>query len=148
MNSFQIHVLLTCPTGAAQCLTRLREVLEPFENIGETWPTVQNWERVLPTWFTSACAIPMSSDEAQASNERWRRMSQEERAALAAKERWSLPDWLYWMEPEQSVWRWVDATIKTPNELVVTLAVDGWPVALGAFEWLARAAGADVVTVP
>src|SRR5439155_26505091 len=128
MNSLKIQVLLTCPLGAADCLAKLREVLEAIQKAGETWPIVERWEQMLPTWFVSACAIPMSADEAQVYVERWRTMSKDEQAEVTKNQRWSLPDWLYWMEPHQKAWRWVDAMMVTSNELEVTPAVDGWPV--------------------
>jgi hypothetical protein len=91
----------------------------------------------------------MSADEALAYVERWRMMSEAEKCETTKNQQWSLPDWLYWMDPKQSMWRWVDATLGTSTDLEVTLAVDGWPVPLGAFEWLARAAGAgDVQVIP
>jgi hypothetical protein len=36
---------------------------------------------------------------------------------------------------------------RSATELEVTLAVEGLPVALGAFKWLARTAGAESVTI-
>jgi hypothetical protein len=35
MNSFTISVLLTCPTGTAEWLSRLRAVLDPIERAGD-----------------------------------------------------------------------------------------------------------------
>jgi hypothetical protein len=84
----------------------------------------------------------MSSNEAQIWLEQWRSMPKEAHSKAAdEQQRWSLPDWLYWMEPQQSGWRWAGATEQAPGELEVTLWVEGWPVALGAFKWLAKAAG-------
>ena len=147
MNPLRIRVLLTCPTGATECLAKLREVLETIQTAGDSWPAVERWEQVLPRWFVAACANPMSAEEAQAYVERWRKLSKDEQCEATKNQRWSLPDWLYWMEPEHSVWRWIGATLGTSHDLEVTLAVDGWPVPLGAFDWLARAAGADDVKV-
>jgi len=75
-------------------------------------------------------------------------MSRVEQARFSEDEQWSLPNWLYWMEPSNSVWQWLRATLLTPVDLEVTLAVDGLPVALGAFKWLARTAGAERIVDP
>jgi hypothetical protein len=145
--NMKIRVLLTCPAGASECLAKLQEVLEPIEQVGVAWPTAESWERTLPHWFVSACAKPMSASEAEAYVARWRTMSREEQIEADKGEQWSLPDWLYWMEPKQSVWRWFGAAPTAPDKLEVTLTVEGLPVALGSFEWLARAAGASDVSV-
>lgn len=146
--SLLIQLVLTCPNGADACRRHLREVLEPIEQAGEPWPPAAQWEQALPQWFVSACPRPMSTTEAQVWLEQWRRMAGSEQAEAVEKQAWSLPDWLYWMDPEQSVWRWQDATERSASELEVTLSVGGWPVALGAFNWLARTAGASSVSEP
>jgi hypothetical protein len=70
-------------------------------------------------------------------------MSEPERSRVDYERPWSLPDWLYWMEPTQSAWKWARARERSAFELEVTLAVEGMPAALGAFMWLARTAGAE-----
>lgn len=123
----------------------MREVLDSVERATARWPSLDQWEHDLPEWFVRACARPMSDAEAQDWLQRWRSMPNAERSRVSEEQPWSLPDWLYWMEPSQSVWRWGRATQRTTVELEVTLAVEGLPVALGAFKWLARAAGAERV---
>lgn len=146
MSTFEVVVVLSCPAGAADCLARMREVLDRIESVGTRWPALDRWEQELPEWFVRACASPMSDEEAQAWLQRWRGMSQAEQSRASEEKPWSLPDWLYWMEPAQSVWRWTRATQRNALDLEVTLAVAGLPVALGAFKWLARTAGAERVT--
>ncbi len=138
--------MLSCPEGATNCLHKLREVLDRVERPGEVWPSVEQWEELLPTWFVEACATPMSNEEADAWLLRWRQMPESERLQAEDAKPWSLSDWLYWMEPSQSVWRWARATQRGPVELEVVLSVEGMPVALGAFRWLAQTAGAEGVT--
>lgn len=138
----RIDVTLSCRESAEACLERLREVLVPIEAAREPWPVLVEWERLLPRWFVTACSVPMTQEEAQLWVERWRTLPPEQQAEASASKRWSLPDWLYWMEPGHLLWKWVGAEVRTSHELGVWLEVDGWPIALGAFEWLARAAGA------
>jgi hypothetical protein len=147
MNALRIGLTLTCSETAEECLARLREVLEPIEAAREPWPALEEWERLLPEWFVASCARPMSPEEARSWVEQWRKMSPEEQSLANASQHWSLPDWLYWMEPSHLVWKWADGKVRTSQELEVFLEVDGWPVPLGAFEWLARAAGAKDVRV-
>lgn len=145
MSALEVVVALTCPAGAADCLARMRQVLECVESARTTWPSLDRWEEELPEWFVRACAKPMSDDQAQAWLQRWRGMSPAEQSRVTEEQQWSLADWLYWMEPTQSVWKWVRARQQSATELEVTLAVEGLPVALGAFKWLARTAGAERV---
>jgi hypothetical protein len=138
------EVRLRCFLPAVEVEKKLREVLDAIEAAGGTWPTVTEWERRLPSWFTKACPPPLSQEEAEGWLERWRALPPDEKEA-AAKNRWSLVDWLHWVQPENSVWRWVRAEVRGPHDLSVWLEVEGWPAPLGAFEWLARAAGAEVL---
>jgi hypothetical protein len=147
MSPVRMRLMLICSAGAAESLAKLRDVLQPIENTTGRWPTVEEWEQVLPPWFVSASAPAMSPEQAKAWVERWRTMSKVEQSAAVGRQRWSLPDWLYWMEPDQAVWRWASATIRGPKELEVILEVDGWPVPLESFQWLAKTAGADDVRV-
>jgi hypothetical protein len=147
MSAMEIDLVLNCPAGAADCLTRMRGVLDCVERAGPTWASLDQWEQDLPGWFVHACARPMSDEEAQDWLNRWRGMSKAEQSRVSEEQSWSLPDWLYWMEPSHSVWRWTRAKLRSALELEVTLAIEGLPVALGAFQWLARAAGAERVRV-
>lgn len=142
----ELTVMLSCPEGATNCLHKLREVLDRVEQTGEAWPSVEQWGMLLPTWFVLACAAPISSEEAEAWLQRWRQMPESDRLQAEDAKPWSLADWLYWMEPGQSVWRWARATQHGPVDLEVVLSVEGVPAPLGAFRWLAKTAGAKDVT--
>jgi len=49
------------------------------------------------------------------------------------------------MEPFERQWFWWDAEIGRDGTLRVTVEIPGWPAALGALDWLLRAAGAAEV---
>lgn len=59
--------------------------------------------------------------------------------------RWSLADWMYWMHPEEREWSWWDARVEGAGVASVLVEVPGWPMAVGALEWLLRVAGATEV---
>jgi hypothetical protein len=137
-----IQIKLTCPNGADVCLARMRGVLDAIDATnaaGEPWPMLKEWERRLPSWFVAACG-PETLDPVRP----WIERSEEEKATIRAAP-WSLPDWLHWLQPSEQCWRWVDAKILGHKALQVSLEVDGLPVALGAFEWLATASGATEI---
>jgi hypothetical protein len=72
----------------------------------------------------------------------WRGLSPEEQARVTRAERWSLANWLFWLEPEERQWFWWDAVTENPDTLRVIVEVPGWPAPFGALAWLLRAAGA------
>lgn len=125
-------------------LERARMVLLDLNRYGaESWPQPDEWAVLLPDWFVAACAAAKTPQEAQAWLARWRRLTDDERRLEEASKRWSLPDWLYWMEPERRAWWWWDATDRpTPK---VAVQVDEWPFPWGALSWLLRASGAESV---
>jgi len=145
VSDMDVRFVLMCPEGAASCLARMREVLDCIDRLRGVWPPLDRWRRELPAWFVGACADPLTREQAQAWVERWREMSPAEQVHAEETRAWSLPNWLYWMEPDQSVWRLAQAIHRSDTELEVDVAVDGRPVALGAFYWLARASGARSV---
>jgi hypothetical protein len=120
----------------------MQEVLTVIDDHTQSWPATEEWLDLLPSWFVNACAPPRSAEEEQEFVEKWRRMSTAEKAAATANRPWTLNQWLYWLAPEQRQWRWVNGTLVSPDLIRATLDVDGWPTALGAFNWLARAAEA------
>jgi hypothetical protein len=142
-----IDLVATGP-AAAKLLSRAREVLAIVLNHGaDDWPLIAKWQSQLPKWFIHACSPELSRDEAEVELARWQRMSTEERAAALAETRWSLSDWLYWLEPDERQWFWWDARVESAERARVTVEVAGWPAPLGAIQWLLRAAGATQVEV-
>lgn len=99
-------------------------------------------EHRLPSWFVEACAPEESKKEALQWLERWRALPPAEQAAASARARWSLLDWLYWMDPARREWHWWDAQLVDQQTLKLLVEVDSWPAPLGAVEWLLRASGA------
>jgi len=97
---------------------------------------------LLPAWFVERSAPERSREEAERWLAWWRSLPASEQARVAREQDWALADWLYWLEPAERHWFWWDAVIENPEILRVIVEVPGWPVPLGALEWLLRAAGA------
>lgn len=124
-------------------LERSRAVmLAILEHSGSQWPTVEEWSSLLPPWFVGACAPEMSREEAERWLSWWRSLGPAERARTESERRWTLADWLYWLTPSERQWFWWDAEVDEGGELRIAIEVEGWPTALGALDWLLRAAGA------
>jgi hypothetical protein len=99
----------------------------------------------MPAWFVESSAPEQSREEAERWLSWWRNLSAEEQAQVTRAQRWTLADWLYWLEPSERQWFWWDSVIESPDTLQVIVEVSGWPAPLGALDWLLRAAGAAEV---
>ncbi len=106
-----------------------------------------SWPAHLPAWFIEACAPEQSREESEAWLAWWRGLESSARARAASEKPWTLAEWLHWMEPDQRQWFWWDARTHGSSSASVFVEVPGWPSAMGALEWLLRAAGATLVEV-
>ncbi len=131
---------------ARTVLDRCRSVLAVIlDHSGPEWPTVEEWRSLLPKWFVAASSPERSREDAERWLAWWRTLGPADQARAESEQRWTLADWLYWMEPFERQWFWWDAEIGTDGTLRVTVEIPGWPAALGALDWLLRAAGAAEV---
>lgn len=142
-----VSVVIRCRRDARVVLGRCREVLGVVldHQLGP-WPEVDEWRRFLPGWFVDAC-VEESKEEVERWLAEWRRLPSDQRAAAEEGRGWSLADWLMWLQPDERQWFWWDASVDDEDTLTVELEVVGLPGPLGAFTWLARAAGATAVVV-
>lgn len=75
----------------------------------------------------------------------WRGLDPQGQARAEEEKGWTLPDWLYWMRPDERQWYWWDLSVKSDRSATLAVAVPGWPAPLGALRWLLKVAGADSV---
>jgi hypothetical protein len=142
-----INVLGEGGPGARVILERCRDVMAVvLEHSGPRWPAEHEWPALLPEWFIAACAPERSQAEAQRWLAWWRTLGPEAKAAAERDRRWTLTNWLFWLEPAERQWYWWDSETCADGRLRVAVEVGGWPAALGALDWLLRAAGAIQVT--
>jgi hypothetical protein len=139
----KINVQVLCRDPADHVLRRLLDVLTLVEGWGTPWPSSPELRERLPQWFVRACPASQTKDESRRFIAGSRQLSARERVAAAAQRPWSLDHWLYWMEPSKRQWYLVGTRIEAPDRLLAQLQVQGSSVGVGAFEWLAKAAGAN-----
>jgi hypothetical protein len=121
------ELVVSCPGGAERVLAGAREVLKVvLGRPAASWPGVDEWKRLLPAWFVSACV-----DDREVRD--------------CVLDRWSLRAWIYWFQPDQRQWRWWDARAEG-DRLQIWLLVRERPYLRGALGWLFQAAGAEEVT--
>ncbi|HSR23576.1 MAG TPA: hypothetical protein VLW53_08495 [Candidatus Eisenbacteria bacterium] len=100
----------------------------------------------VPDWFRDACRPEWTPEELQEEMRRRRSLSLEDRAVVERTARWSLRNWLAWLDPEQRSWWWWDGRVETDGRLVVEVLVEGHPFASGALLWMLRAVGCTEIT--
>jgi hypothetical protein len=143
-----VEVVVGASGDVGDLLIRCREVLRTvLEVTGEEWSSDGTWSKKLPDWFVQGCVAEQSAEEAAKWLAWWRGLDDEARARAARERPWSLSDWLHWLQPDERQWYWWDGVAHGQHEARILVEVPGWPVALGALEWLLRVAGADSVEV-
>lgn len=130
------------PTAA---LERMRELLV------RTVPSMANGNRqaavaAVPEWFRDECRPEWTPEELQEEMRRRRSVSPEDRAVAERTARWSLRNWLAWLDPELRSWWWWDGRVESDGRLVVEILVEGHPFASGALLWMLRAVGCAEIT--
>lgn len=128
-------------------LARCREVLlVVLQASRDEWPSGDTWSERLPRWFVQGCAAEEPAEAARWLAW-WRGLDGEARERAANARRWTLSDWLHWLQPEERQWFWWDGVALSQHEARILVEVPGWPIALGALEWLVRVAGAESAKV-
>jgi hypothetical protein len=112
---------------------------------GSDWPSEGERESLLPEWFVAARGPENSRQDTERWLAWWRTLGPADKARAERDQHWALADWLYWLEPSERQWFWWSAEMGTDGSLRVTVEVPGRPAALGALDWLLRAAGAAEV---
>lgn len=139
-----VSVAVFAPGRSAVVLARARRVLAAVVEVGgDQRPDDPRWATLLPPGFVAEFAAQESEQERERWLSWWRGLGPTERAQASRDRRWTLPDWLFWLQPDERTWYWWDATAADEDRAEVRVEVSGWPAPLGALEWMLRAAGAD-----
>lgn len=134
------EVNVVCLGDAAEILSRCRNVLTlVLTRSKDTWPSVAEWSRILPKWFTEACSGEIDPAEQEAEIARVKSLPMEE--GMMAP--WSIGVWTGAFNLNWRSWFWWNAEIVNDDHLRVWVAVDGWPYSEGVLRWLLLAAGAQ-----
>src|SRR5690349_8951885 len=94
-----VRFRIAAERDAKQVLSRAADVMKVISSKRSGWPQAEAWRNELPQWFVAACAPERNAEEAEAELERWRALTPEEQDADRQTSKWSLENWLYWMEP-------------------------------------------------
>lgn len=134
---------VACSQGnSADVILNAKTVLNVVNQVSRgAWPSGDGWRSVLPQWFVARCAPEMTVEEAEKEMARRKRLPRHEQDR-AARENWSLLNWLYWFTPDNRYWYWWDAKPLDDHVLAVAVEAYDWPLPWGALAWLLLASGA------
>lgn len=95
-----VTFILRCDGNAQEVLHDIVSVLKIVCSECERgWSEETDWRSILPKHFVATCADEMTPTEAEEWLQRWHALSEEERDAEDRDRKWSLANWLYWMNP-------------------------------------------------
>jgi hypothetical protein len=143
-----VRFVAYCPLGANDVLVKVISLLRTVDETAllTSWPTDEQWVLKLPEWFSSACTVPMTQQQAEQWLAWWKNLPIDEQAKAESEKGWSLDNWLYWMQPENRQWFWWDAKILDDcDQAIVIVQVKSWPFPWGSLQWLFKAAGASAL---
>ena len=142
-----VRFVARCPLGSTDVLARATSLLKTIDKIALTdWPADEQWASKLPEWFTSACASPITQEQAERWLAWWKGLRANEQARAEIEKDWSLESWLYWMQPGNRQWFWWDAkALDDCDHILVAVEVEAWPFPWGSLRWLFKAAGASAL---
>lgn len=104
------------------------------------WPELSEWKKILAQDFVDAFAPEKTSEEEQQWLIWWRSLTPALQKIEADK--WSLADWLYWMEPSNRSWYWWTGRVVDEGSIAVAVKILDWPFPWGALKILFISAGA------
>jgi hypothetical protein len=142
-----VRFIAHCPNGADDVLAKVVSILSIVDEtvlLSASWPSDEEWASILPEWFASACAAPMTLQQTEQWLAWWRGLPRDKQAKVENERKWSLDSWIYWFQPENRYWYWWDAKILDDRaHIIAVVQVEDWPFPWGALRWLFRAAGAS-----
>ena len=144
--------IIRCNNNADEVLNLAKRVLVIVNYNSElVWPSFEEWSKILPNKFVNNCAPELSKSESEKEINYRRSLPWEKQVSLEKNKKWSLGNWLVWLEPETREWFWwnahkFDGEIENTHFLIEVTALDD-PFTSGALKWLFKACGAiDVIS--
>lgn len=110
------------------------------------WPPLDYWNRSLPSWFIGACEPCKGQTEALRWLSWFNALSESKQRDVESKQKWSLPDFLYWFEPQNRHWYWWNAQLISEGFAEIGVIARSWPFPVGSLKWILRASGANDIS--
>jgi nitroimidazol reductase NimA-like FMN-containing flavoprotein (pyridoxamine 5'-phosphate oxidase superfamily) len=138
-----LDLFSNCPGNAVDVERKTREVMRiVLESSQDGWPSSRKWQSTLPEWFVVSCAIERNEQQEEEWLKWWRSLDKQGKEREAKQGKWTLSNWLYWLEPTQRSWWWWSSEVTSSDRAVIKVQIDEWPTATGSLGWLLRVAGA------
>ena len=108
-NVFGQNFIVKCDGNAPEVKELVRKVLLVINHAysNTEWPDLDEWLKLLPVEFTRNFASEPTHDEVKKYTKWWSSLSYKKKLEQARKkQKWSLGNWLAWMEPSERLWFW------------------------------------------
>ena len=140
--SFQVKSA-SAPVGTV--LAGIKEVVSlVIDHSTRPWPSDEAWRTLLPPWLLAGFVPDKPAEQAAREAEHFRKLLMENHDEFVAfyKENntWDLPNWIYWMHPDNRYWRWGRAETRG-DSLSIQLTASDFMIPSEAFEALLKIAG-------
>lgn len=147
-NGMGADFIIKCYGNAEQVMQLSKKVLLCINQIYDykKWPDLDEWQSILPHSFLKNFDPERTSEEIKMYQKWWFKLSYKNKLKEARKKnKWTLSNWLAWLEPAERVWFWWGAHLIDENHFVVSVKVLEDPFLSGALKYLFLASGASDV---
>ncbi|MBZ8182405.1 hypothetical protein [Oscillatoria salina] len=147
-KGFIVWFRIQCPRDANNVLNRCRKVLQiVLRQSKKNWLSYddEEWRTLLPEWFVAYCAPERTQEEDDQLLERWQKLSPEAQMLFTEEQKWTISEFISWLEPKERPWFWWDAFVESDNVFHLAVEVVDFPFPWDALCWLVRASGATTI---
>ena len=112
-NGMGQNYIVKCNGNAPEVKDLVRQVLLIVNHVYSKpkWPNLDEWLNLLPIEFICNFVPEPTSEETDIYMKWWFSLSYKKKLQHSQKkQKWSLGDWLAWMEPSERLWFWWGAT--------------------------------------
>lgn len=148
-NGMGADFIIKCNENSEQVMQLSRNVLLRINQVYDykNWPTLDEWQSILPNSFLKNFDPERTLEEIKIYQRWWFKLSYKNKLKEARKKnKWTLSNWLAWLEPTERIWFWWGAYLIDENHFFISVRAVDDPFLSGALKWLFLASGAiDVI---
>ncbi len=122
----------------------IKEIILIIDRISisrDDWPTVDEWKKILPRWFTSKFLPDRTEAEKKKFILEWDSADVDRKSKIEMQDtKWRLKNWIYYFETDKRDY-FIENIEIMESKILLTIASIDLPFSIGPIEWLIRASG-------
>jgi hypothetical protein len=111
------------------------------------WPNDDEFLKILPDYFINKFGPEMTENEKQEWLIKWNSLNLNEKIEEKKNIKWTLSNWLFWINPEERSWKWFYSKIIDKNNFIIEIISDEDSFPYGALEWLIKTSGGKIIEI-